>query len=199
MAQGDVCAVWATCVSVRRVLSRCRSLSFPERRSWVFPTVVGDQPPVPGWRMRGHWAVAALLQGRTPRAGASTECGPIRAVLGLACRTSCVSGPTGAPWACLSPNPSQWDLVHGGGSHMGFAVGTLSKGTGMKQGPERSPRWMWEVPLVWPAWLAWPGSLAAHPLFQGDWQLSRVGQRGARKSNRGNLHLGGLGKVAPPP
>ena len=58
---------------------------------------------------------------------------------------------------------------------------------------------MWEVPLVWPAWLVWPGSLAAHPLFQGDWQLSRVGQRGARKSNRGNPHLGGLGKAAPPP
>lgn len=173
-----MCCVGHVCVSqVGGVLSRCRSLSFPDRRSSAFPAAVGGQPPVPGWRVRGHRAVPALLLGRTPGAGASTERGPIQAVFGLACRTSCVLGPTGAPWACLSPNPSQWELVNGSKSRLGFAMGTLSKGTSMKQGPRRSPRWMWEVSLVWPAWLAWPGSLAALPLFQGDWQLSRVGQR----------------------
>lgn len=118
-------------------------------------------------------------------------------VLGLACQTSCMSGPSGAPWACLSPNPSQWELVNGSGSRLGFAVGTLSKSTGMKQGPERNPWCMWEVPLVWPAWLAWLGSIAAHPLFQGDWQLSRVQRRGARESRR-QPASGGLWKAKAP-
>lgn len=126
-------------------------------------------------------------------------------VLGSACQTSCASGPSGAPWACLSPNPSQWELVNGGGSRLGFAVGVLPKSTGMKQGPERNPQWVWEVPLVWPAWLAWLGSRAARPLFQGDRQLSSARRRGAHESRRqpasgGSLEgRGPTAKAAPPP